>query len=291
MWLVMINIINLIVLGGIIYLLISIVKRERLKTRLTQTKTYNKLSEYIVLSAKRKLLPTKLNNLSPIIMIVIMLFLFLFSFVLFYSYLKVFSTSLILSLPFFISPILIIKVLLNKEKTDIIRQLPMYVVNIKNYISEDNNIIGAIQRTKLEEPLKKYIDAFKVNISRGMNVMEAFDLLKKDVNVKLFTSFVNSCEVCYLNGGDFSNVLEHYINMITKENVHKESTKEKAYADILTLIIMIVLNVLVIVMFVFTNHEYAQIMRETFFGKLVLNFNAFSYMLIAYLISKIYKEE
>ena len=54
---------------------------------------------------------------------------------------------------------------------------------------------------------------------------------------------------------------------------------------------MIVLNVLVVVMFVFTNNEYASIMRETFFGKLVLNFNAVSYILIAYLISKIYKEE
>lgn len=290
-WIVIINIVNLIVLVGIIYLLIPILKREKIKTKLTQTKTYNKLSEYIFLSVKRKLFPKKLNNLSPVIMIAIMLFLFAISFILFYSYLKVFSTALILSLPFFISPILVIKVLLNKEKADIIKQLPMYVVNIKNHISDDNNIIGAIQRTTVEEPLRKYVDIFKVNISRGMNVMEAFDLLKKDVNVKLFTSFINSCEVCYLNGGDFNSVLEHYINMITKENVHKESAKEKAYADILTLIIMIALNVLVVVTFVFTNQEYAQIMRETFFGRLVLNFNALSYILIAYLISKIYREE
>jgi len=124
-----------------------------------------------------------------------------------------------------------------------------------------------------------------------MNVIEAFDLLKADVNIKIFTTFINSCEVCYLNGGDFNKVLERYINMITKENIHKESAREKAYADILTLIIMIILNILVIVMFVFTNNEYAQIMKETFFGRLILNFNAVSYILIAYLISKIYKEE
>ena len=169
--------------------------------------------------------------------------------------------------------------------------LPIYVVNIKNHISEDNNIVGAIQRTIVEQPLKKYIDIFKSNISRGMNVIEAFDLLKQEVNVKAFDSFVNSCEVCYLNGGDFNKVLEQYINMITKENVHKESAKEKAYADILTLVIMIILNVAVLVMFVFTNKEYAQIMRETFWGQLILNFNAVSYIVIAYLISRIYKEE
>ena len=86
-------------------------------------------------------------------------------------------------------------------------------------------------------------------------------------------------------------MLERYINIITKENIHKESIKEKAHTDIITLLIMVVLNVLVLVMFVLTNKEYASIIRETFFGKLVLNFNALSYILIAYLISKIYKEE
>lgn len=291
MWIAVINIINLIVLSSVTYFLIPTVQTKKIKTKITQTKTYNKLSEYIFLSIKRKLLPSKINKLNPFILVAIMLILFGVSFLLFNSYLKVATTSLILSLPFFISPILVIKILLNKEKSNIIKILPMYVVNIKNHISDDNNIIGAIQRTTIEEPLKKYIDVFKTNISRGMNVIEAFDLLKEEVNVKAFTAFVNSCEVCYLNGGDFNKVLEHYINMLTKENVHKESAKEKAYADILTLIIMIVLNVAVLVMFVFTNEEYAQIMRETFFGRLVLNFNAVSYILIAYFISRIYKEE
>ena len=291
MWVIVINVLNLVILISIVYFIISVVKTEKLKTKIIQTKTYNKLSEYIILSIKRKLLPSKINKLNPLFMIAVMLVLFIVSFILFNSYLKVTTTSLILSLPFFISPILLIKILLNKEKSNIIKILPMYVVNIKNHISDDNNIIGAIQRTTVEEPLKKYVDVFKTNISRGMNVIEAFDLLKVDVNVKVFDSFVNSCEVCYLNGGDFNRVLEHYINMITKENVHKETAKEKAYADILTLIIMIVLNVLVVVMFVFTNKEYAAIIRETLLGKLILNFNAVSYILIAYLISRIYKEE
>lgn len=291
MLIVIINIINLLVLAGIIYFFIPVIKKENIKNKLARTKTYNKLSEYIFLSVKRNLLPGKIKKINPIIMIFIMLGLFVVSFTLFNIYIKVTTTALILSIPFFISPILVIKFLLNKEKADIIKLLPMYVVNIKNHISEDNNIIGAIQRTIVEEPLKKYIDVFKTNIYRGMNVIEAFDLFKEEVNVKSFTAFINSCEVCYLNGGDFNKVLEHYINIITKENIHKESAKEKAYADILTLVIMLVLNVLVIVMFVLTNKEYAAIMRETFFGRLVLNFNAVSYILIAYLISRIYKEE
>ena len=291
MWSIVINVINLTVLSMVLYLLLPLVRIGKIESKITKTKLYNRLSEYIFLSFKRSLLPSRINKLNPFVLFAIMLILFAISFILFYSYLKVITTALILSLPFCISPILGIKILINKEKSNIIKMLPIYVVNIKNHISEDNNIVGAIQRTIVEQPLKKYIDIFKSNISRGMNVIEAFDLLKQEVNVKAFDSFVNSCEVCYLNGGDFNKVLEQYINMITKENVHKESAKEKAYADILTLVIMIILNVAVLVMFVFTNKEYAQIMRETFWGQLILNFNAVSYIVIAYLISRIYKEE
>lgn len=290
-WKIAISLFNLVVSTLAVYMLILLIKQGKLSNGIYKTKLYNKLDEYIVLTVKRNLMPIKFRISSPIILALIMIVFFLISFLVFFSYLKVFSTSLILSLPFLISPILIIKILLNQEKSRIIKALPLYVVNIKNHISDDNNIIGAIQRTTVEQPLKMYIDKFKSNISKGMNVIEAFDILKKDVNINVFTDFINSCQVCYLNGGDFNSVLEHYISMVTKENIHKESAKEKAYADILTLIVMIILNILVVIMFVFTNNEYALIMRETFLGKLILNFNALSYILIAYLISKIYKEE
>lgn len=280
-----------ILISGIIYFIIPIIKMEKIKYKLTQTKTYGKLWGYVVLSDKRKLFPKRISKLNPFMLFLIMLGMLGISFVLFYSYLKIKSTAFILSLPFFLAPIIIIKILLNREKTQITRILPMYVVNIKNHISEDNNIITAMQRTIIEEPLRKYIDTFKTNVSRGMNVIEAFDKLKDAVNVKTFTVFINSCQVCYLNGGDFHKVLERYIEIITKENIHKESTKEKSYSDILTLMIMAALNVLVIVMFVLTNKEYAAIMRETFLGRMILNFNAISYIVIAYLISRIYKEE
>lgn len=289
--LIIIGIIDLICLSIIIYLFVTVIKLKKIKTRLVQTKTYKKISENVLISVKKRVLPGKINRLTPITIFLLMICLFFVSFTVFYSYLKVVITSIILSLPFFLFPILIIKILLNKEKADIIRQLPIYVVNIKSHIEEDNNIIGAIQRTSVEEPLKKYIDIFNTNVSRGMNVVEAFNLLKEEVNVKVFTDFVNSCEVCYLNGGTFNKVLEEYINIITKENIHKESAKEKAHSDVLTLIIMAVLNAVVVIMFVFANKEYAAIMRETFFGRLILNFNACSYIVIAYLVSRIYKEE
>ena len=280
--------INLLLL---IYISVERINSKKIKNKIENTKTFNKISNYILLSIKRKILPNRISKIGTLGVVAIMFFLFILAFLVFNIYLQVVSTSIILSIPFFISPIIIIKVLLNKEKSSIIKSLPMYIVNIKSHIADDNNIICAIQRTIVEEPLKKYVDVFKTNISRGMNVIEAFDLLKEEVNISMFTSFINACQVCYLNGGDFNKVLERYIDMITKENIHKEAIKEKAYSDILTLLIMIGLNILVIIMFIFTNEEYAEIIRETFVGRVILNMNAISYILIAYLISRIYKEE
>ena len=54
---------------------------------------------------------------------------------------------------------------------------------------------------------------------------------------------------------------------------------------------MLILNIIVILFFVLGNEEYAEIVRGTFVGQMILNFNAVSYMVIAWLISKIYKEE
>ncbi len=289
--LVIIVLINMLILSGLIYIIIPVIKTNKIKYKISQTQPYIRLSEGISESLKRKLIPHKIKILNPFVIVAIMLILFFIFYILFYSYIQVITTSIILSLPFAFLPIIIYKILLNQEKTKIIKLLPMYVVNIKNHIDRDNNIIGAIQRTTSEQPLKKYIEVFKSNVSRGMNVIEAFNVLKTEVNVKAFAGFVNACQVCYLNGGNFNDLLERYIDIITKENISKESTKEKAYADIITLLVMVALNVIVAVMFVFTNKEYASIMCETAFGKLVLNINALSYILIAYLISRIYKEE
>lgn len=289
---IVISIIIFILFSLLLYVILNSygITKVKNKINLRENKIYTKFGDYIVLLTKKELVPKRMKFKSPLILVGIMTLLFIASFLLFYTYLDVISTSLILSIPFFISPLIIIKIVLNQEKSKIRKILPMYAVNIKNHVSEDNNIIKAIQMTLVEEPLAKYISAFKGEIARGINVIDAFETLKKEVDVPDFDNLINACEVCFLNGGDFVKVLDQYINIITKENLNNEETKEKAYSDILTLIIMIVLNIFVIVMFVFANKDYAAIIKETFVGRAILNFNAISYIIIAYLISRVYKE-
>lgn len=239
---------------------------------------------------KRNIILKGTKWIAPKNLIGISILLFILSAVVLSYIIGVASTAVILSIPVLISPVIISKMLIKKNKRKILASLPMYAVNIKNYITEENNIISAIMRASVEPPLAVFVEKFKNNVSKGVNVLEALEILDKDVEVKEFSDLISGIKLCYKNGGDFVSVLEKYILIITKEAAYKEETEEKALSSILTLLIMICLNVIV-VFFILSNKEYADIIRTTFAGKITLNLNAISYMVIAGLISKIYKED
>ena len=79
--------------------------------------------------------------------------------------------------------------------------------------------------------------------------------------------------------------------MKTKERMQKEETEEKAFSSVITLIVMMLLSVFVIITFVFANDEYANIIRTTAGGKVILNINAISYMVMSWIITRVYREE
>lgn len=250
---------------------------------------YNLNSEIDNLYSNR-ILSNKIR-INAIKVIVISIIIFLISTLVLYIYIKVLSTSVILSIPFLLSPLIISKILIRRNKEKISKQIPFYTINIKNQMKEENDIIQAIKRAKVEEPLAKYIEKFKLNVFSGMNVITAFERLKNDVGVKEFSELVDSFEVCYKNGGDFVKILEKFILMKTKERMQKEETEEKAFSSVITLIVMMLLSVFVIITFVFANDEYANIIRTTVGGKVILNINAISYMVMSWIITRVYREE
>lgn len=283
----------LLVTLGVYGLLVYIGSKSKLEIvkSVKENNLIKKVKNNVLVIYKRGILKKHQKYITTLSITLISVILCAISFVIFLRLFKVVSTAVILSIPFLILPTLFLKFMVKREKNQIISLLPMYVINIKNHITEENNIINAIKQTEVQEPLKKYIDVFKNNISKGINVIKAMDMLDEAVDVKEFSDYIVACKACYTNGGNFANVLERYIDMLTKENINRETTKEKAYSGVLTLAMMLILNIFVIFIFVFQNAEYAKIIRETFVGHVILDINALSYIFIAYLTSKIYKEE
>lgn len=286
-------IILFLILTVIVYVFILIIKGEKLvvvRGPNISIGVISNISKQIEDLKRRNILLKGMKFIKPINIFCISVALFILSVTILNFLIGVLSTSIILSFPVLISPVIISQILIKNNKRKVLASLPMYAVNLKNYITEDNNIVSAIMKSSAEPPLIVFISKFKNNILRGMNVLQALEILDKDVGVEKFSELIEVIKLCYISGGNFVSVLEKYIAIITKEATYKEQTEEKAFSSIITLLVMIVLNVIVIV-FILKNNGYGNIIRNTFVGKTILNFNAISYMVIAGLVGKIYKEE
>lgn len=258
---------------------------------LKQSKLSRYISEKINILYDKKIINLDKKYMGTLKIISISIILFVTSVLILYLYVKVLSTAILLSIPVLILPVIISNLAIEINKQKINKQIPFYAINIKNQMKDENNIVQAIKKAKVEEPLAKHINEFTANVFNGMNVINAFNILKKRVEVKEFTELINSFEACYKNGGDFVEIIEKYILLKTKERLIKEETKEKVFSSVITLIIMNVLNIIVIITFVFENVEYADSVRNTVVGHSILNLNVITYMITGIIIAKMYKEE
>ena len=78
--LIVICLISILILGLLIYHVISTIEISKVKTKLMQMKPYMKLSEYMSISLKKELVPNASKKINPFIIVIIMFFLFSFSY-------------------------------------------------------------------------------------------------------------------------------------------------------------------------------------------------------------------
>lgn len=264
-------------------------KTRNINEKIKKNGIYIKLEKLILKLEIQKVINKKARKITPKIIIIISVLLFVLAYILIYSLFKVKSTSLILSIPIIFIPTFVLKYILSKQKNRILENLPTYIVNLKNNVSNSGDIITAIQKTNVNYPLNIYIDKFNIRVKRGINIYEAFEKLKEEISINKIDSFISACQTCHLNGGDFTGILTSFSSIITKDNIQKEKLKESSYSSIITLFVMMLMNLFLIFNFVFKNKEYANIIRNTFGGITILNFTAITYLVIGYLILKIYR--
>lgn len=275
----------------IIFLLIIFAVNKVNTRKVLSSQIFSKIGENISQLKNRNLKNKTLKIITPLNVVIVSVICFLLAFVLIYSFLRLFVSSVIISIPFAFVPYTLLKLKIGQEKDKIKRLLPMYAINLKGHISTENNIILAIKRTKVEEPLYKYISKFIVNVERGMNITDAFNILKNDVDVPEFTELISAFQVCYQNGGKFVNILDVFSKQVSSLLMIEEKEREKNFSSAITLVVMLGLNVFLVVSYVFGNNEFASIIRESFAGHIVMDINAISCVLCIYFLFKMYKLE
>jgi hypothetical protein len=113
--------------------------------------------------------------------------------------LKVPSAALFLSIFSFFIPSYIFKYAIYLKKQKILNSFPTYIINLKNYISVKNDIIMAFKNVIPDKSMSKYIDRFIVSIDNGIQVYDAFETLKKTIDIQIINELFNALYFCYIN--------------------------------------------------------------------------------------------
>lgn len=220
---------------------------------------------------------------------VIVVYLGLFSII--FHTINVWVASLIFSIPILLSPYIFNKIKEIKRKKEIVSQLQIYSLNLKNNIKNDNNIVLAIKRTKVEGALKEHILQFIKDIDNGISIYEAFNKLDKALSVAEFSELMQAIVLCYKTGGEFSNILEVYSKQLSDKLLKQEKEKEKSLSTVITLGIMIALNIFMLIVYIPQNSEMITSFSGNLLGRFLIDVNAITTLCCMFFLYKIYKME
>lgn len=238
---------------------------------------------------KKDLANTKIFNFS-INVIYLKLFSVIISIVIFFTCYKLFniiSCSLVLAIVSLRLPYIIKIETEKKRKNNILKSFPSYLVCLKNYINTKNDIIYAMKKVNVEEPLNSYINMFNNNIQNGVSIVDGFEMLKNSIGINKLNGFFVATQYSYINGGDFANILDKYSKFLLQDNIRDEKSKQELLFTKIIIFIMMFINVVVLFSFVFSNIEYKNIVTGTFIGKIIININIITYILIYFIERKL----
>ncbi len=239
----------------------------------------------------RSISSNKKEKKKVLLVLVGVIFSYLIVFVFVFHTIKILIASLIFAIPVLLLPYIFIEFKKIKRKREIVNGLQIYSLNIKNNIKNDNNIVLAMKRTKVEGPLKEHITRFIKDIDNGVNIYEAFNRLDVAVSVPEFSELIQTIQICYKSGGEFSNILEIYSKQISDKLIKQEKEKEKSLSTVITLAVMIALNVFMLVIYIPQNVESVIAFSGGVLGRFLIDINAITTLLCLYFLYKIYKME
>ncbi len=292
------QIINLIIIAVIINIIFKLLKINNKKNNIMYNLLKDKIKKisfisqinYYIIELKNLKISSK--NFLNILSILILSFLIsILTFYLSYIYFNIISTSLILSIISFFIPINLIKKIYVKQKEKILEVFPMYCIYLKNYTNSTNDIVIAMKKIETDYPLNIFIHKFNLSIEKGIRVYDAFEDLKRKINIKIINNFITLLQYAYINGSNFSKLLDKYANILVKTNIQKEKEKEELLSSKIVIYVLMIINAYIIHSFVFLNEEYRNVIVNSAIGKLIININIISHFMIFLLMKKNLKME
>jgi len=253
-----------------------------------------KLSAKINIFHKLEILIEKIGLKSgyivnPITIILLCIVSFIVCYLIVFSSFKIIFLSLIIALPAIFIPIIILSFIAESKNKKIEKVMLNFLLQLKNYIQINNDIIYAFKQVKTIEPLQSYVKKFLIEINSGIKFEKAIDNFKEKISFEKFRQVLTNMQYCYLNGGSFSVLLNKSYKMFSEIQQEKRTREQETMGARVTLIILILLDLVVYFKFIKSNNENYIIMTKTFVGNLILYWNFISIWILVFLMRKVKK--
>lgn len=248
------------------------------RSKVNKCNYVDKLNFYIL--ELKKANENKYKYLSKYLINVISIIFSIIIFFISYYIFDIYSTAVLISCISFSIPYLIIQQLYLSNRQKILDNFPMYILTLKNYVYYTNDVILAFKKARIPQCLLAYINKFNISIEKGLSLVQAFDELKKNINIDIISDFLSSVLTCHLNGGNICMLLNKYAEMLTKINIKKAKRKQENLSSIIIFFILVIINIFLLFSFVYGNPTYKEIMTTNLIGKIIINSNILSYFII-----------
>ena len=261
-------------------------KENLLIKRLETLKWMSKVKLYLSKIAKDEKDLQRKTTIFFLTSISLSIIIFFVSFLIF----QIYGISFIVSIFSFYLPYFLIQNIVYEREKKLILNFPMYILSLKHYVYLTNNIILALKKTTPPIYLSKQIIKLNVSLESGLNIVQAFQELNEGISIKEINQFFHAILICHLNGSDMIMLLDKYAAMISKKNEIELKQRQENFSNILVFWILVVIYLFLLIMFIYTNETYREIITNTFIGKGIISMNLLSYILLFFLYRKIYQK-
>ena len=188
------------------------------------------------------------------------------------------SVSLIISIPFILSPFWMIKYISNKYQERLEAELNDFFIQLKSALKINSDIIEALRRIQniTLEPFAGYTKLLLTEVNAGKLPEKALENFAQKVNIKKFTLYINNVRYCHIYGGDIVTLTDKTQNTISEAIKQKRKRIKETNSICFVLYLLIFIDIYMYFVFINGNAYYLEIMVNSFVGNIILNINFIS---------------
>ncbi len=249
-------------------------------------KNISKSLDYI-----KKVYPINISIINTFNLFVFSVIFAIIVFILVFYNLKLILSSFIISIIFFILPMLFLEIIKIQLKNKIKKSFSLYIIGFESFSKNSNDIIMALKQIQATKPLNIFINEFNNLLNSGFEIVKALNFLADEINIKEINIFIHLLKLCYINGGCISKVINQFNKYYVQISSLRKKQKEKMNYYLFILGIIILVNIFLVFYVILKNTIYKEIIFNSILGRVLIDFNVFLYLIIILTIMKIIKRE